>query len=147
MTDNKELQPVHRMFSYNNVNVRTVMQDGEPWFVAKDVCDVLGLSDVSKAIQALDEDEKGTNSIPTPGGTQQLSIVNEPGLYSLILRSRKPEAKQFKRWITHEVLPTIRKTGGAYLTAAKAEEFLADPNLIIGLAQQCWFPNTLNKKR
>lgn len=124
------------IFNYEQKEARTVQIDGEPWFVAKDVCDALSLSDVSMSLRGLDEDEKDTSSVCTPGGNQQLSIVNEPGLYSLILRSRKPEAKAFKRWITHEVLPTIRKTGGAYLTASKAEELLANPDLIISLAQQ-----------
>lgn len=125
------------IFNYEEKEVRTVTVNGEPWFVAKDVCDVLGVSNTSDTLsKVLDDDEKGVDTIYTPGGNQQVSIVNEPGLYSLILRSRKPEAKAFKRWITHEVLPTIRKTGGAYLTLQKAEEILHDPNLIIGLAQQ-----------
>lgn len=96
--------------------VRVVECEGEPWFVAKDVCECLELTDVSKTISLLDDDEKGTNSIRTPGGEQQMLVVSEPGLYSLILRSRKPEAKAFKRWVTHEVIPSIRKTGG-YLMA------------------------------
>ena len=91
--------------------VRVVEHEGEPWFVAKDVCECLELTDVSKTISLLDDDEKGTNSIRTPGGEQQMLVVSEPGLYSLILRSRKPEAKAFKRWVTHEILPSIRKTG------------------------------------
>ena len=91
--------------------VRVVECEGEPWFVAKDVCEYLELTDVSKTISLLDDDEKGTNSIRTPGGEQQMLVVSEPGLYSLILRSRKPEAKAFKRWVTHEILPSIRKTG------------------------------------
>ena len=91
--------------------VRVVERDGQPWFVAKDVCECLELTDVSKTISLLDDDEKGTNSIRTPGGEQQMLVVSEPGLYSLILRSRKPEAKAFKRWVTHEILPSIRKTG------------------------------------
>ena len=91
--------------------VRVVECEGEPWFVAKDVCECLELTDVSKTISLLDDDEKGTNSIRTPGGEQQMLVVSEPGLYSLILRSRKPEAKAFKRWVTHEILPSIRKTG------------------------------------
>ena len=125
------------IFNYGQNEVRTVQVDGEPWFVAKDVCDVLGISNVSDTLsKVLDDDEKGVDSIYTPGGNQQVSIVNEPGLYSLILRSRKPEAKTFKRWITHEVLPTIRKTNGVYLSQQKAEEILQDPDLIIGLAQQ-----------
>ena len=92
--------------------VRTVMQGGEPWFVAADVCKALDLDKTWNALQRLDEDEKGTTSISTLGGVQEMAIVNEPGLYSLVLGSRKKEAKDFKRWITHEVIPTIRKTGG-----------------------------------
>ena len=89
---------------------------GQPWFVAADVCAALELPDTHKAIARLDDDEKGRNSIPTPGGQQDMSVVNESGLYNLVLGSRKPEAKRFKRWITHEVLPSIRKTG-AYASA------------------------------
>lgn len=93
-------------------NVRITMIDGNPWFVAKDVCDCLEIGDVSKTVSYLDEDEKGTTTNRTLGGDQRMLTINESGLYSLILRSRKPEAKAFKRWITHEVLPSIRKTGG-----------------------------------
>jgi len=95
--------------SYLGHDVRTELVDGEPWFVTADVLDVLGLD--RTASRRLDDDEKGVRSIPTPGGPQSLAVVNEPGLYSLILGSRKPEAKQFKRWVTHTVLPTIRQTG------------------------------------
>ena len=84
---------------------------GQPWFVAADVCAALDLPDTHKAIARLDDDEKGRNSIPTPGGQQDMSVVNESGLYNLVLGRRKPEAKRFKRWITHVVLPSIRKTG------------------------------------
>lgn len=94
------------------------MIDGNPWFVARDVCDCLGL-DSSNLSKLLDEDEKGSYTVRTLGGYQMMLTVNESGLYSLILRSRKPEAKTFKRWITHEVLPSIRKTGG-YGNAPKA---------------------------
>jgi len=124
------------IFNYQESEVRTVQVDGEPWFVAKDVCEVLGMSDTSMAIKPLDRDEKGTSKVCTLGGNQQVSIISESGLYALILRSNKPEAKPFRKWVTSEVLPTIRKTGGAYLTLQKAEEILHDPNLIIGLAQQ-----------
>ena len=92
--------------------VRTVIQDGEPWFVAKDVCDALEVKNHIDALSRLDADEKGVVLTDTLGGKQPISIVNEPGLYSLVLGSRKKEAKDFKRWITHEVIPTIRKTGG-----------------------------------
>ena len=101
-----------QVFQYQNQQVRTVINEsGDPWFVAKDVCDVLELGDVSKAVTRLEGDEKDTTSIRTLGGEQEMLIVNEPGLYSLILGSRKPEARAFKRWITHEVVPAIRKTG------------------------------------
>ena len=93
---------------------------GQPWFVAADVCAALELPDTHKAIARLDDDEKGRNSIPTPGGQQDMSVVNESGLYNLVLGSRKPEAKRFKRWITHEVLPSIRKTGSYASTMSVA---------------------------
>lgn len=115
--------------------VRTVQLDGEPWFVAADVCRALGHSNNRMALERLDDDEKGVSSIYTPSGEQNMSIVNEPGLYTLVLGSRKKEAKAFKRWITHEVVPSIRKQG-AYLTPAVAEQVLSDPDLIIRMAQQ-----------
>lgn len=93
---------------------------GQPWFVAADVCAALELPETHKAIARLDDDEKGRNSIPTPGGQQEMSVVNESGLYNLVLGSRKPEAKRFKRWITHEVLPSIRKTGSYTSTTSVA---------------------------
>lgn len=96
--------------------VRVVMQGEDPWFVAKDVCGCLEIGNSRDAVASLDDDEKGVGIIDTPGGKQEMSIVSEPGLYSLILRSRKPEAKAFKRWVTHDILPSIRKTGG-YLMA------------------------------
>lgn len=92
--------------------VRAVTLEGEPWFVAADVCRALGLGNSSMAVSKLDEDEKGISLIDTLGGEQKLGIVSESGLYALVLSSRKPEAKAFKRWITHEVIPSIRKTGG-----------------------------------
>lgn len=108
-------------------------EDGEPWFVARDVAQILELGNPRTSLALLDEDERGLHTVDTPGGKQEMSIVSEAGLYSLILRSRKPEAKPFKRWITHEVLPAIRKHGG-YLTPAKLEEALTDPDTIIRLA-------------
>lgn len=98
-------------FTYGEQAVRTISQDGEPWFVAADVCAVLGIARQQDVVRYLDEDERGGCLVDTPSGTQQMVTVNEPGLYSMILRSRKAEAKVFKRWITHEVIPTIRKTG------------------------------------
>ncbi len=99
---------------YNNSPVRIVEKDGEPWFVAKDVCNILEIRNNRDALNCLDDDERGVATTDTPSGEQEMGIINEAGLYSLILRSRKPEAKAFKRWVTHEVLPSIRKTG-AYL--------------------------------
>jgi anti-repressor protein len=99
------------VFGYADTQVRTVVRDGEPWFVAADVCSVLDIRNNRDALASLDDDEKGVATTDTLGGAQQMAVINEPGLYSLILRSRKPEAKAFKRWITHEVIPAIRKTG------------------------------------
>lgn len=110
-----------QVFNYKKSPVRTVMLDGEPWWVLKDVCEVLEM-DISKIKQVadrLDGDEKGRYQIPTPGGTQNTWIVNESGLYNVILRSDKPEAKPFRRWVTHEVLPAIRKTGTYTVSAYK----------------------------
>ncbi|AHV96116.1 phage antirepressor [Paenibacillus sabinae] len=97
-----------QQFMYGHKEVRSTLIDGQPWFIAKDVCDVLGLTNPTMAIQTLDEDERAKFNLGRQGET---NIVNEPGLYSLILGSRKQEAKQFKRWITHEVIPSIRRTG------------------------------------
>lgn len=103
------MNQVQRVFNYETNQVRTIIKDGSPWFVAKDVCDVLALSNPTESIRALDDDEKSTLRI-SEGGPER-NIINEAGLYSLIIRSNKPEAKNFKRWITHEVLPSIRETG------------------------------------
>ena len=111
-------------------SIRTVTQGDEPWFVAADVCKALEHSNSRMALDRLDDDEKGVSSIYTPGGVQEMSIVNEPGLYSLVLGSRKPEAKAFKRWITHEVIPAIRKHG-AYATPEMVEKMLGDPDVMI----------------
>ena len=104
-------------------NVRVVERDGEPWFVAADVCKALEIANNRDALTRIDDDEKGVALADTLGGKQEVTIVNEPGLYSLVLGSRKPEAKVFKRWVTHEVIPTIRKTGG-YVQAGREEEFI-----------------------
>lgn len=105
--------------------VRTVLKDGEPWFVAKDICDILELENSRQVVQTLDEDEKGVCSIYTLGGSQQMSVVSESGLYTLVFKSRKPEAKAFRKWVTSEVLPAIRKTGQYTVTATNmiSEEF------------------------
>ena len=111
--------------------VRTVVKNNEPWFVAADVCRALEIGNTAMALSRLDDDEKGINSTDTLGGKQEMAIVNEPGLYSLVLGSRKPEAKEFKRWITHEVIPSIRKHG-MYAT----DELLADPDFAIRVFEE-----------
>lgn len=89
--------------------IRTIIKDNEPWFVGKDVAEVLGYSRTADAIrQHVDNEDKGVFKMPTPGGKQQITIINESGLYSLILSSKLPQAKEFKRWVTSEVLPQIR---------------------------------------
>jgi len=106
-------------FDFEGRQVRIVTDaQGEPWFVAADVLSTISLD--RKALERLDDDEKGVNSIHTPGGIQEMTTVNEPGLYALVLGSRKAEAKRFKRWVTHEVLPAIRKTGSYAVPAMAA---------------------------
>lgn len=98
-----------KVFSYFDKQIRTTIAIDGPWLVAEDVCDILSV-DLTQS-QGLDDDEKGKRSILTPDGNQEIFVVNESGLYSLILKSQKPETKQFKRWITNEVLPVIKKMG------------------------------------
>lgn len=99
-------------FHNNNFgDVGVLKKEKEVWFVAKDICDALNLSDVSMSLQRLDEDEKLKQTLFVSGQNREIWLINEPGMYSLVLKSRKPEAKKFKRWITHKVIPEIRKTG------------------------------------
>lgn len=100
--------------------IRTLTENGEPWFVASDIAKALGYRMASDMNRRLDDDEKGTRSVRTPGGTQEMTVISEAGLYSAVLGSKLPEAKAFKRWVTHEVLPAIRRDGG-YM-AAKPDE-------------------------
>jgi anti-repressor protein len=126
-------------YFFNAHLVRVALVDGEPRFLAADLARVLGYRDANTAIRKLHPDEKGTHTVRTPGGDQEMAVVTEPGLYSLVMGSRRPEAQAFKRWVTHEVLPSIRKTGsyqaaptpafdipktfaGALALAAKLEE-------------------------
>lgn len=109
--------------------VRSILIDGDPWFVAADVCKALEIEKTNRALSRLDDDEKGAHSVSTPGGRQRMSIISESGLYSLILGSRKPEAKAFKRWITHEVIPSIRKHG-AYMTDSLLDALEAHPEAV-----------------
>lgn len=133
------MDQLQSLFNYNGQQVRTIIKDGEPWFVAKDVCDVLEIGNSSQALSRLDEDERNTIILNEGIGNPEKAIVNEPGLYSLILGSRKEEAKQFKRWITHKVLPSIRETGSyniqkpksqAELMLMYAEQFVAMENRV-----------------
>lgn len=105
------LTPQAFHFNATSQEIRSFLIEQDPWFVAKDICNILGLSNSRKAISSLDDDEKGVTKSDTPGGKQSLSIINESGLYALVLRSNKPEAKVFRKWITSEVLPAIRKKG------------------------------------
>lgn len=98
-------------FDFEDRVVRSVRIDGEPWFVGKDVCACLGIENHRDAVSTLDEDEKGVGNSDTLGGGQEMLVINESGVYHLIFRSRKAEAQRFRRWVLHEVLPSIRKTG------------------------------------
>lgn len=118
---------------FDGHELRIIDKDNEIWFVAKDVCDILEIKNSRDAVSRLDDDEKGVVLTDTPGGRQKLQAVNEFGLYNLVLTSRKPEAKEFKRWITHEVIPSIRKHG-AYMTPETIEKALLNPDTIINLA-------------
>lgn len=128
------MQP--QLFNFKGQQVRTVTIDGEPYFVGKDVANILGYSNGSRDINAhTDEEDRLKYQISTAGQMREQTVINESGLYSLILGSKLPQAHEFKRWVTSEVLPTIRKHG-AYMTPAKIEEVLTDPDTIIQLATQ-----------
>ena len=100
-----------QVFQYQGRDFRAIEQNGQPWFILSDVCRVLGLGTPSRVAERLDADEKGMRQIHTPGGPQDMTIINESGLYAVILRSDKPEARPFRKWVTAEVLPSIRRTG------------------------------------
>jgi prophage antirepressor-like protein len=136
-------------FLYENRPIRTVTIEGEPWFVAADVCEAIDI-DTSVSVNGqmrarddetayrsggLDDDEKGTHIVSTPGGPQEVLVVSEPGLYALILKSRKPEAKLFKRWITHDVIPQIRRTG-AYAVPGNLTALEALQQVVNGMVLQ-----------
>lgn len=111
-------EPSQSTFNFGGHAIRVIVRDGAPWFVATDVCAALGYANTSKAVgDHLDPDEKGVTTGYTLGGEQRLTIISESGLYALVLRSRKPEARKFAKWVTAEVLPSIRKTG-SYAKAA-----------------------------
>jgi anti-repressor protein len=126
------MNELQKVFNYSGNEVRTVIKNDEVWFVAKDVCEVLEINKYRDAVSRLDDDERGSLVVDTLGGKQEMSAVNESGIYSLVFTSRKPEAKVFKKWVTSEVLPFIRKHG-AYMTDDVLEKTLNDPDYMIGL--------------
>ena len=126
-----------QLFDFAGTPVTVITDEsGNPWWIGKEVCDILELT-VRDSVRYLDPDEK--RNVPRKhlglSAGKEMPIINEPGLYSLILRSRKQAAKEFKRWVTHEVLPAIRKTGG-YMTPEKTLESLRDPKVLIGMLEQ-----------
>lgn len=128
------MKQVQKLFNYKENPIRTVDINGTLWFIAKDICSVLDLGNVSQSLTRLDEDEKSTIILNEGSGNPVKTVVNEPGLYSLIMTSRKPEAREFKRWIRHEVLPSIRKHG-AYMTESVLEDAIGNPDFMIGLLE------------
>ena len=121
---------------FEGKDIRITDKDGEPWFIARDVCDVLDIQNVSDACSRLDEDEKLISLLPISGQGREILIVNESGLYNLIFQSRKPEAKAFKRWVTHEVIPSIRKTGQYNLSSSCEVTTKSEEDQIISKAMQ-----------
>ena len=124
-----------QVFNFEEQEVRTQVINNEPWFVGKDVADVLGYKRTADAVrQHVDSEDKGVGEIQTPGGIQKMTVVNESGLYALIFGSKLESAKKFKRWVTSEVLPTIRKHG-IYATENTIEQMLNDPDTAIKLLE------------
>lgn len=124
-----------QIFNYNDYEIRTIQRDGGPWFVLRDVCGVLALGTPARVAERLDGDEVSqTHIIDSIGREQETTIINESGLYHVILRSDKPEAKPFRRWVTSEVLPSIRRHG-IYATPDTVEKLLADPDTTIKLLE------------
>ncbi|AOT24565.1 antirepressor [Propionibacterium phage E6] len=117
-------------FDYKGNSVRVIDHDGEPWLVAADVCGVLTIANPRDALARLDPDEKGVGTTDTLGGMQRMAIISEAGVYTLAMTSRKPQAKPFVRWLSHEVIPSIRKRG-MYATPDAVEAMLADPDVMI----------------
>lgn len=133
-----------KLFENPQFRVRVIMRCADPWFVAKDACDCLELTNVSKACQTLDEDEKGITKVYTLGGSQDMMLISESGLYTLIMRSNKPEAKVFRKWVTSEVLPSIRKTGGYGIRTV--DDMINDPDTAIRLLTQLKIMRLQNKQ-
>ena len=114
------------VFNFSSTDIRIVLKDNDPWFVAVDVCNVLGITNSRDALTRLKEYEKGVAIADTPGGKQELSIILESGLYRLVLTSRKPEAEPFQDWVCQEVIPTIRKTGSYQQKPKSQLQIIAD---------------------
>ena len=132
------------IFKNNGFELRGGLIDGEPYFLAKDVCDALDIGNVSQALSRLDDDEKNTIILNEGIGNPEKLIINESGLYSLVLSSRKLEAKQFKKWVTSEVLPSIRKNG-MYATAPTLENMINNPDFAISLLTKLKEEQEINK--
>ena len=130
-------------FNFEGMDVRTTIVNDEPLFVAKDVAVTLGYKDTAKAVKRhVDNEDKGVYEMPTPGGKQRVTVINESGLYSLILSSKLPTAKKFKRWVTSEVLPSLRNNG-VYMTQQAAIDFMQDPRKLAQILTE--FANTKDK--
>lgn len=126
--------------------VRTVLIEGEPWFVGRDVAAALGYVNAPKAVREhVDDEDKGVTEMGTPGGKQKIGVINESGLYALIMSSKIPAAKEFKHWVTHEVIPSIRKHG-AYMTDSVLDQFLEQPEMIYSLAETLVSERDLREK-
>lgn len=124
-------------FNFNGSDIRVIADDqGEPWFVAADVSIVLEYSEAKDMTRNLDDDEKGRQIVPTLGGDQEMLVISESGLYTAVLLCRKPQAKPFKRWVTGEVLPAIRKTGSYQRPMTPGEKLLAQAQAVIGIERQ-----------
>lgn len=124
-----------QIFNYQNNNIRTVLKYGEPWFVAKDVCSVLEISDTWNAVSRLNDLMKDTDTISTLGGNQQMQVISEAGVYKLVFTSRKPEAEKFTDWLASEVIPSIRKHG-TYMTPEFVYNAMTNPDNLILFIQQ-----------
>jgi len=122
-------------FTFNDIEVRVITRDGTPWWVAADVAHALGYRDAGRITRYVRDHQKGSQKLCTLGGSQELQVINEAGLYMAIMKSRSPHAERFQDWVTEEVLPAIRSHGG-YLTPEATAQALSDPDFIIRLATQ-----------
>ncbi len=124
-----------QMFNFEGRDIRVIDRDGQPWFVAKDVCETLELDNVTEALRSLDADELSSEIMKSGGQGREMRLVSEFGVYMLVFRSRKKEAMKFKRWLAHEVIPAIRKHG-LYAAPATVDEILTNPDTFIKLLQE-----------